>query len=115
MGDFFQLPPVSRGYVEFAFEHPSWREFKLISAVLTTQYRQVGDADNEDPLLTILSEIRTGEVSEKSRNLLASRNLSIETEDHTELFTKNVSVDNYNKERLNSIFDDTFIFEMLTK
>ena len=43
VGDFFQLPPVSRdsSSVEFAFEHPVWRELKLIPCVLTEQYRQV--------------------------------------------------------------------------
>lgn len=54
-------------------------------------------------------------MSEKSRNLLATRNIRVDTEDHTELFTRNVSVDAYNTERLNSIRDDTFIFEMASK
>ena len=42
VGDFFQLPPVSRdsSSIEFAFEHPIWRETRLIPCVLTTQYRQ---------------------------------------------------------------------------
>ncbi len=118
VGDFFQLPPVSRGAIEFAFEHPAWRDFKLVSAVLTTQYRQEDGVNSDkegDPLLAILNEIRAGEVSPKSRQLLASRNISIETEDHTELFTRNVSVDSYNTERLNSIHDDTFIFDMSSK
>lgn len=45
VGDFFQLPPVSRGMseVEYAFEHPIWREMKLIPCVLTTQYRQMSE------------------------------------------------------------------------
>lgn len=41
VGDFFQLPPVTRdAYVEYAFEHPSWRTFKLAICVLSTQFRQ---------------------------------------------------------------------------
>ena len=97
--------------------------------LLTTQYRQIGIKDGShssqndenrevpkiDPLLQILNEIRAGRVSEKSLNLLASRNVRVETEDHTELFTRNVSVDKYNTERLNAIYDDTFIFEMQHK
>ncbi len=112
VGDFFQLPPVSKwsSYTEFAFEHPVWREFKLVSAVLTTQFRQDewANKQSEDPLLTILNEIRSWFVSENSKNLLASRNVPIETEDHTELFTRNVSVDAYNTERLRAIDEDIF-------
>ncbi len=150
VGDFFQLPPVSRGsdFVEFAFEHPIWRELKLIPCVLTEQYRQVwvksekwkvksmstrhveawdilpwedgqdfsqARNDRADPLLDILTEIRSGSISEHSRDLLASRNITVETEDHTELFTKNIAVDAYNTERLNAIREDIFLFEMQGK
>jgi ATP-dependent DNA helicase PIF1 len=112
VGDFFQLPPVSRGveYVEFAFEHPVWRELKLIPCVLTEQFRQ-----SQDPLLDILTEIRSGTISQRSKDLLASRNIAVETEDHTELFTKNIAVDAYNTERLNAIREDIFVFEMQGK
>ncbi|GAB0174292.1 MAG: AAA family ATPase [Candidatus Altimarinota bacterium] len=124
VGDFFQLPPVTRDqYVEYAFEHPTWRTLKLAICVLTTQYRQssenfsLGGGLNKggDPLLSILSEIRSGNVSEKSRELLEGRYVRVETEDHTELFTRNVSVDAYNKEKLDSISGDIFIFEMHSK
>lgn len=41
VGDFFQLPPVSRDSIpEYAFEHPSWRSFRLAICVLGTQFRQ---------------------------------------------------------------------------
>ncbi len=109
VGDFFQLPPVSRNnFSEFAFEHPSWKEFRLAICTLTTQYRQgkpplqrgmsegQEDLDSEinpqsrhssstaplqrssqeqDPLLTILGEIRSGEVSSHSLSLLTARNI----------------------------------------
>ena len=105
VGDFFQLPPVSRGLsdADFAFTHPIWREAKLIPCVLTTQYRQSAQNNNADPLLQILGEIRSGTVSKKSLATLESRNLPIDTVDHTELFTRNVSVDAYNTDRLNAI------------
>lgn len=58
VGDFFQLPPVSRdSYVEYAFEHPAWRSFKLAHCVLSTQFRQ--NQSEEDTLLKILGEIRS--------------------------------------------------------
>jgi ATP-dependent DNA helicase PIF1 len=111
VGDFFQLPPVSRGNdIEFAFEDPAWRTFRLAICVLDVQYRQ-----GEDPLLQILNEIRSGKLTSDSYALLDSRNIPVETEDHTELFTRNISVDIYNTERLNAIHDDTFVFEMQSK
>ncbi len=85
------------------------------------QYRQRSEStldaifSEEDPLLSILSEIRSGEMTENSYNLLNSRNVPVETEDHTELFTKNISVDSYNTDRLNQIRDVTFLFEMQSK
>ena len=122
VGDFFQLPPVSRGSdIEFALEHPAWRTFRLAICVLTVQYRQKSEASLDspyslgDPLLQILNEIRSGEISEESHTLLRSRNVLVETEDHTELFTRNISVDSYNTDRLNQIHDDTFVFDMQDK
>ncbi len=111
VGDFFQLPPVSRwSDIEFAFEDPVWRTLRLAICVLDVQYRQW-----EDPLLTILNEIRSWEMNQESYALLDSRNIRVETEDHTELFTRNISVDSYNTQRLNAIHDDTFVFEMQSK
>ena len=111
VGDFFQLPPVTRGgSIGFAFEHPVWRSFRLATCVLHDQYRQI-----QDPLLDILSEIRTGDISSRSRDLLSTRNIPVTTEDHTELFTKNIAVDAYNKEKLDAIGGDIFVFEMQSK
>jgi hypothetical protein len=144
VGDFFQLPPVSRdsSYVEFAFEHSIWREARLIPCVLTTQYRQGRkvksidarhseerriqdpetldpsyrqDDGDQDPLLQILNEIRSGKITTRSLALLESRHIPVETQDHTELFTRNVSVDAYNKWKLDSIAWDIFIFDMHSK
>lgn len=116
VGDFFQLPPVVRGssFSEFAFEEAVWKNAKILPCVLTTQYRQNSETDDAG-LLSILSEIRLGRVSSRSRELLMSRNIPVTTDDHTELFTRNISVDAYNEDRLNQIHDDTFIFEMKTK
>jgi ATP-dependent DNA helicase PIF1 len=109
VGDFFQLPPVSRGMVEYAFEHSVWRGLRLTPCVLTTQFRQ--DAEG-DPLLTILNDIRRGEVSELSKNLLRSRDIPVMTEDHTELFTRNVAVDAYNIDRLSALNSESYTFQM---
>lgn len=109
VGDFFQLPPVSRGMVEYAFEHSVWRGLRLTPCVLTTQFRQ--DAEG-DPLLTILNDIRRGDVSELSKNLLRSRDIPVMTEDHTELFTKNIAVDAYNIDRLAALSAEPHTYQM---
>lgn len=104
--------------MEFAFEHPIWREAKLIPCVLTEQHRQKNNPESGealDPLLKVLNDIRIGGLSSESLDILASRNVSVETEDHTELFTRNVSVDAYNNDRLNAISGDIFVFEMRGK
>jgi ATP-dependent DNA helicase PIF1 len=104
VGDFFQLPPVSRGSeVSYAFEHRIWKYLNFVPCVLSTQYRQ-SYGDTEGSLLTILNEIRSGDVSDLSRELLMSRNLMVSTDDHTELFTKNIAVDVYNADRLAELF-----------
>ncbi len=56
VGDFFQLPPVTRERaVSYAFEHSAWRTWKLAICVLTEQFRQ--NTEN-DPLVRILDEMR---------------------------------------------------------
>jgi len=104
VGDFFQLPPVSRGNeVSYAFEHRIWGYLHLVPCVLSTQYRQ-SYGDTEGSLLSILDEIRSGTVSDISREYLHLRNILVHTDDHTELFTRNVAVDAYNSDRLEALF-----------
>ena len=85
------------------------------SSVSPTASQLLSQGAETDPLLQILDEIRSGNVSQNSHELLRSRNIPVTTEDHTELFTRNVSVDSYNTDRLNQIQDDTFLFEMQSK
>lgn len=109
VGDFFQLPPVSRnGEPEYAFEHRIWKTLHLTPCVLTTQFRQ----NNEDDLSIILDEIRGGGVSENSRQILRSRDLPVLTDDHTELFTKNIAVDTYNSDKLSKLSSEPHTYEM---
>lgn len=85
--------------------------------MLTEQHRQKSGADHieSDPLLSVLDEIRSGDISPRSRSLLDARNILVETEDHTELFTRNIAVDAYNQEKLNQVGGDIFLFEMQSK
>ena len=64
VGDFFQLPPVSRrgdNRVSFAFESPVWRELNPIICYLTEQHRQ-----DDGAFLDALASIRSGTADEDS-------------------------------------------------
>ncbi|MBP6858268.1 MAG: AAA family ATPase [Candidatus Pacebacteria bacterium] len=70
-GDFFQLPPVSRlgePAAHFIYKSDSWKQGNFAICYLSENYRQGTDA-----AVTILNEIRSGEVSEDSYELLKSR------------------------------------------
>lgn len=104
-GDFFQLPPVSRpGEPEthFIYNSESWKEAKFTMCYLSEQYRQ-----KDDSVLSILNEIRRGDVSEGTRDLLQSRH-NVRTTDFepTRLFTHNADVDSLNEKELNNLKSD---------
>ncbi len=101
-GDFFQLPPVSKERVssseKFAFMAPVWVKAKLQVCYLTESFRHV-----ENKLLGFLNEIRSGDISESSIEMLqekledahnASENSSLK------LFTHNADVDVINEAEL---------------
>lgn len=98
-GDFFQLPPVG-DYTEtnrdkFSFMSQSWLDANLTICYLTDQYRQT---DNE--LNAILNEIRTGFISQKSREILSANKVELDVEEPTKLYTHNVDVDRINTQHL---------------
>ncbi|NNH77394.1 AAA family ATPase [Acinetobacter sp. ANC 5380] len=99
-GDFFQLPPVEKnnesGNKKFCFMSPSWLEADFKICYLTKQYRQ-----NNDVLTTILNEIRDGNVSEHSLELLKNtKDNDLGDGDITKLYTHNIDVDRVNSEQL---------------
>lgn len=111
-GDFFQLPPVSRerkmSHEKFAFMHPSWSNSGLQICYLTEQHRQ-----GNDHLLTLLNEIRSGEVTDSSIDLLmekmeASQEKEIEG---LKLYTHNADVDRINLEKLNKLDEEPQFFK----
>ena len=101
-GDFFQLPPIG-DYNEtnrdkFSFMSQSWLDANLTICYLTDQYRQT---DNE--LNQILNEIRTGNISQNSKDILSSNQVELDVDEPTKLYTHNVDVDRINIQHLNSI------------
>ncbi len=98
-GDFFQLPPISKVPKEkrFAWQSPAWRALELQTCYLQEKFRQ-----DDDKLIQILDDIRSGEISELSENLLSQRHEK-ELSSHfkpTKLYTHNVDVDRINLEEL---------------
>ncbi|MEK7641744.1 MAG: AAA family ATPase [Patescibacteria group bacterium] len=70
-GDFFQLPPVSRmgePAARFVYNSDSWKRGNFAICYLSENYRQ-----GVDEAVNILNEIRSGEVSEQSYELLMTR------------------------------------------
>ena len=114
-GDFFQLPPIDRSNQSpnYAWKASAWRAADLQVCYLTDQYRQ-----NESSSLNgILNDIRDGEVSEGSMELLRSRyrkDPDIEVE-ATKLYTHNVDVDRINDEALEKLPGYPTLFEMKSK
>ncbi len=113
-GDFFQLPPVSKEFKEkrFAWQSPAWRELDLKSCYLQEKFRQ-----DDDKLIKILDEIRTGEVSAEAHTLLDAcfeRKLSSEFK-ATKLYTHNVDVDRINLEELAKLRGKPQLFKYSSK
>ena len=122
VGDFFQLPPVSRGpssrlgtgrEVEFAYASRVWRDLNLITCYLTEQYRQ-----DDSAFLEILSAIRSGQVEEVHYEQLISRKVSPQISDVSEvpkLFSHNADVDRINAAELAKLTGTAKKFRMTSK
>jgi ATP-dependent DNA helicase PIF1 len=113
VGDFFQLPPVSRNRdVLFAYASPVWRDLNPLMCYLTEQYRQ-DDAD----FLSVLSAVRSGNVEELHYEELMRRHTSPAAlpPDIPKLFSHNADVDRINAEELAKIQSPVKKFRMSAK
>ena len=100
-GDFFQLPPVNRLHKDkrFAWQSTSWKALELQTCYLQEKFRQ-----DDDRLIQILDDIRSGQISATSEALLESRHEKVLTVNTpTKLYTHNVDVDSINLEELNKL------------
>jgi len=109
-GDFFQLPPISREPKDkqFAWQSPSWKELQLKTCYLQEKFRQ-----DDNVLISILDEIRSGNVSSNSYDILNSRfhkELDIDF-NPTKLYTHNIDVDRINNDELNKLNNPTKSFK----
>ncbi len=111
-GDFFQLPPVSKNYnaKKFAWQSSSWKELDLKTCYLEEKFRQ-----DDNQLIHILDEIRSGSISSVSHDILNKRFEKALDIDFvaTKLYTHNIDVDRINQEELDKLPSEprTFNFE----
>ncbi len=111
-GDFFQLPPVARAdepEAKFVYRAKAWREAGFTICYLTEQFRQKDDA-----CLSILNEIRSGEVSDEARESLKERfnKKTLKNVEPTRLFTHNVDVDSVNSNELGKVEAEEASYQM---
>ncbi|MDF1875545.1 helix-turn-helix domain-containing protein [Sulfurimonas sp. SAG-AH-194-I05] len=109
-GDFFQLPPISRVPTDkrFAWQSPSWKELELKTCYLQEKFRQ-----DDNVLISILDEMRSGKVSSHSYDVLNSRfhkDLDIDFTP-TKLYTHNMDVDRINQDELNKLKQPSKVFK----
>jgi hypothetical protein len=112
-GDFFQLPPVTRGEItesEYAYKADIWQDAKLTICYLSEQHRQ---KDNQ--YLSILNQIRENAVTDKTIELLKSRfNKDPDSGfQPTKLHTHNIDVDIINYRHLDLIEGKKREYEMI--
>lgn len=113
-GDFFQLPPVTRGGAledmgRSIYASEAWDNAGFIICYLTEQHRQ-----NDDEFLSILNGIRAGKVPETVLAPLRNRlGKSIDLDvSPTKLYTHNVDVDIINQKELNQLPGDAKTYQM---
>ena len=116
VGDFFQLPPVSKDAQDtaktFAFESPLWDQLIQRTVPLTEILRQ------KDPAFQkILNEARTGDLSEESYSILESRKTMTWKRQEikpTLLFTRNQDVNSINSHQLEKLPGEVHTFTAKT-
>lgn len=109
-GDFFQLPPITRGGQQasgFVTNSAVWQEIDPVVCYLEDQYRQ-----DDDEFSEILRALRAGDIHRHhAEALLAQRDIDL-GEDVTELHTTNVDVDRINLARLKALPGEVHRYHM---
>lgn len=137
VGDFFQLPPVSKplrfsekdmgeedvpafdfnsnrevipnnlGSSPFAFASPAWRKMDPLVCYLSEQHRQEDTA-----FLEFLTAVRRGEVGERHKTLLRTRYKKSAEPGVTQLYSHNANVDHINTAQLAKLSGQPKVFVM---
>ena len=111
VGDFFQLPPISRQGEEparFAFESEAWKRANPVVCYISEQHRQ-----EDQVYLETLSSIRRGDIGDHIYEHLETRRVeSVPEEQVTRLYTHNADVDRMNDSELGRITGDVHTYVM---
>ncbi|MCA9360072.1 AAA family ATPase [Candidatus Kaiserbacteria bacterium] len=113
IGDFFQLPPVTRqgDMMRYAFESNAWLNMKPLVCYITEQYRQ-----EDEMLLGLLGSIRRNEIEEEHYTLLnEQKEIAYEQIEPTRLYTHNADVDAVNSAKLAQLPGKVYKFQMQGK
>ncbi|KKU76894.1 MAG: AAA ATPase [Parcubacteria group bacterium GW2011_GWA2_47_64] len=129
VGDFFQLPPISRqeenrtesqkemfaathsqtgGYAaDFAFVSSVWQKAAPIVCYLSEQHRQ-----DDKTFLEFLGAVRRGTVAERHKELLRTRYRKTAENGTTQLYSHNANVDHINTTELSKLPGEPKVFVM---
>ena len=99
VGDFLQLPPVSKtGRYDWAFTSPAWEALEFSNVTLRRVHRQ-GDPE----FVRILNDFREGAISKDSAAILKKRVSLFPNKNLLRLYTHNAQVDKWNTYQLGTI------------
>ncbi len=110
VGDFFQLPPVSRfGEPEpqFAFNSNTWLAAEPTVCYLSEHHRQ-----DDAIFLQVLKAVRSGCIDDDDKAHLLARHATHTTEDIPKLFSHNTNVDDVNARELKKLAGKAARFTM---
>jgi ATP-dependent DNA helicase PIF1 len=110
VGDFFQLPPVTRAgdILRYAFESQAWKRLNPLICYITEQYRQ-----EDEMLLSLLNSIRKNEIEEEHYTLLQQQTeITFEQLEPTRLYTHNADVDSVNNAKLAELAGPAHTYKM---
>ncbi|MEN9920741.1 MAG: hypothetical protein RL538_634 [Candidatus Parcubacteria bacterium] len=110
VGDFFQLPPVTRNgdMMRYAFESRAWEGLKPLICYITEQYRQ-----EDEMLLGLLGSIRRNQIEEDHYTLLQEQTeIGYENIEPTRLYTHNADVDAVNNAKLAELHGPARTYKM---
>jgi ATP-dependent exoDNAse (exonuclease V) alpha subunit len=115
VGDFFQLPPITRGggTHDFVYLSTAWSELNPKICYLTEQHRQA----QSDDLLRFLEAMRDTSVSEDHLELIKER-IDYRLPDDTvvtRLYSHNIDVDAINQKQLLALEGDMKLYTMHIK
>ena len=111
IGDFFQLPPVSKeeenGFRRFCFDSPLWEELELKNIILKKNYRQ-----SEENFITALAHMRENCLDAADIKLLNGRCTELDTYQTNilHIFSTNEEANRYNSAKFNMIDEPIRIF-----